>query len=44
VPGATVDLGLGSTKGLPAGTYAVSVSLVQDGKRVFRSTRRLRVR
>jgi hypothetical protein len=44
LPGSTVDLGLGSTKGLPAGTYTVSVSLVQDGKKVLRSTRRLRVR
>ncbi|HWI73605.1 MAG TPA: hypothetical protein VNT55_16730 [Baekduia sp.] len=44
LPGSTVNLGLGSTKGLPAGTYAVSVSLVQDGKKVLRSTRRLRVK
>jgi hypothetical protein len=44
LPNSTVDLGLGSTKGLPAGTYTVTVSLVQDGKKVLRSTRRLRVR
>jgi hypothetical protein len=44
LPGSTVDLGLGSTKGLPAGTYTVSISLVQDGKKVLRSTRRLRVK
>jgi hypothetical protein len=44
LPGATVDLGLGSTKGLPAGTYTVSVSLVQDGRKVLRTTRKLRVR
>jgi hypothetical protein len=44
VPGSTVDLRLGSTTGLPAGTYTVSVSLVQDGKKVLRSTRRLRVK
>jgi hypothetical protein len=44
LPGSTVDLGLGSTKGLPAGTYSVAVSLVQDGKKVLRTTRRLRVK
>jgi hypothetical protein len=44
LPGSTVDLALGSTKGLPAGTYTVSVSLTQDGKNVLRSTRRLRVK
>jgi hypothetical protein len=44
LPGSTVDLGLGSTKGLPAGTYTVSITLVQDGKKVLRSTRRLRVK
>ncbi|HET6510307.1 MAG TPA: hypothetical protein VFG42_26170 [Baekduia sp.] len=44
LPGSTVDLGLGSVKGLPSGTYTVTVSLVQDGKRVLRSSRRLRVR
>jgi hypothetical protein len=44
LPGSTVDLGLGSTKGLPAGTYTVSVSLVQDGRKVLRTTRRLRVK
>ena len=44
LPGSTVDLGLGSTKGLPAGTYTVTVSLVQDGKKVLRVTRKLRVK
>ncbi|HEY6758754.1 MAG TPA: hypothetical protein VI318_04665 [Baekduia sp.] len=44
LPGSTVDLGLGSTKGLPAGSYTVTVSLVQDGKKVLRSTRKLRVK
>jgi hypothetical protein len=44
LPGSTVDLDLGSTKGLPSGTYTVSISLVQDGKKVLRSTRRLRVK
>jgi hypothetical protein len=44
LPGSTVDVGLGSTKGLPAGSYTVSVSLVQDGRKVLRSTRRLRVK
>jgi hypothetical protein len=44
LPGSTVDLGLGSTKGLPAGTYTVSVSLVQNGKKVLRSTGKLRVK
>jgi hypothetical protein len=44
LPGSTVNLGLGSTKRLPAGTYKVSVSLVQDDKKVLRSTRRLRVK
>jgi hypothetical protein len=44
LPGSTVDLGLGSTKGLPAGTYTVTISLVQDGKKVLRSTRKLRVK
>jgi hypothetical protein len=44
LPGSTVDLGLGSTKGLPAGTYTVSVSLVQAGKKVLRTTRKLRVK
>lgn len=44
LPGSTVDLSLGSTKGLPAGTYTVTVSLVQSGKKVLRSTRRLRVK
>lgn len=43
LPGSTVDLGLGSTKGLPAGSYTVSVTLVQDGKKVLRTTRKLRV-
>jgi hypothetical protein len=43
LPGATVNLGLGSTKGLRSGTYTVSVSLVQDGKKVLRTTRRVRV-
>jgi hypothetical protein len=44
LPGATVNLGLGSTKGLPAGTYTVTVALVQDDKKVLRSTRKLRVK
>jgi hypothetical protein len=44
LPGATVNLGLGSTKGLPAGTYTVSVSLVQGGRKVLRTTRRVRLR
>lgn len=44
LPGATVDLALGSTRGLPAGTYSVTVALVQDGRKVLRTTRRLRVR
>jgi hypothetical protein len=44
LPGSTVDLGLGSTKGLPAGTYTVTISLVQEGKNVLRSTRKLRVK
>lgn len=44
LPGSTVNLGLGSTKGLPKGTYTVSVSLVQSGKKVLRATRRVRVR
>jgi hypothetical protein len=44
LPGATVNLGLGSTKGLPRGTYKVTVALVQDGRKVLRTTRTLRVR
>jgi len=44
LPGSTVDLGLGSAKGLPAGTYTVTVALKQDGKAVLRTTKRLRVR
>lgn len=44
IPGATVNLGLGSTRGIPAGTYTVSVSLKQDGKRVLKTTQRLRVK
>lgn len=44
LPGATVNLGLGARKGLPAGTYAVSIALTQDGRRVLRTTKRLRVR
>lgn len=44
LPGSTVDLGLGATKGLPAGTYTVSATLVQDGKRILRTSRKVRVR
>jgi hypothetical protein len=44
LPGATVDLGLGSAKGLPSGTYTVSVALTQDGKKVLRTTKKLRVK
>lgn len=44
LPGSTVNLGLGSAKGLPKGTYTVTVSLVQDGKRVLRTAKKLRVR
>ncbi|MEV4418690.1 hypothetical protein AB0L40_01785 [Patulibacter sp. NPDC049589] len=44
VPGATVDLPLGSTTGLPKGTYTVSVVLVKQGRTVLRSKRTLRVR
>lgn len=43
LPGATVNLGLGTTKGLPAGTYTVTIALTQDGKQVLRTTRKLRV-
>jgi hypothetical protein len=44
LPGATVDLGLGSAKGLGAGTYTVTVTLVQDGRKVLKVSRRLRVK
>ncbi|WP_445152548.1 hypothetical protein [Baekduia sp. Peel2402] len=44
LPSSTVNLGLGSTKGLPAGSYAVTVSLKQNGKTVLRTTKRLRVK
>ena len=43
LPGATVDLALGSTRGIPAGSYTVTVALKQDGRSVGRVTRRLRV-
>jgi hypothetical protein len=44
LPGATVDLALGSTKGLPSGRYTVTVALKQDGRKVASVTRRLRVK
>jgi hypothetical protein len=44
LPGSTVNVALGSAKGLPAGTYTVSVTLTQNGKKVLRSSRRLRLK
>jgi hypothetical protein len=44
LPGATVNLGLGSTRGLPKGTYKVTIALTQGGRKVLRTTRTLRVR
>jgi hypothetical protein len=44
LPGATVDLALGSTRGIPKGSYTVTVALRQDGRSVGRVTRRLRVK
>jgi hypothetical protein len=44
LPGSTVDLPLGSTKGLPAGRYTVSVTLKQGGKSVLKTSRTLRVK
>ena len=44
VPGATIDLPLGATKGLPKGTYSARISLFQAGKPVLTTTRRFRIR
>lgn len=44
VPGATVDLPLGATRGLAKGSYRVRVSLFQAGKPVLTTTRSLRLR
>jgi hypothetical protein len=44
LPGATVNLALGSTRGIPKGTYTVTVALRQSGRSVGRVTRRLRVK
>jgi hypothetical protein len=43
VPGATVDLPLGATKGLPRGSYRVRVSLQQAGKTVLTATRSIHI-
>jgi hypothetical protein len=44
VPGATVDLALGSVRGLPKGRYRARISLLQGGKPLTTSTRIFRVR
>jgi hypothetical protein len=44
LPGATVNLGLGSTKGIPKGSYTVTATLRQGGRKVASLTRRLRVK
>jgi hypothetical protein len=44
VPGATIDVPLGSVKGLPKGTYHARVSLFQAGKPVLTATRTFRIR
>jgi hypothetical protein len=44
VPGASIDLGLGRTKGLPKGRYRARVALFQAGKPVLTTTRTFRIR
>ncbi|HEX4344802.1 MAG TPA: hypothetical protein VHZ31_04510 [Solirubrobacteraceae bacterium] len=44
VPGATVDLPLGSVRGLPKGRYRARISLLQAGKPVLTTTRLFRIR
>jgi len=44
VPGATVDLRMGSAGRLPRGAYTATVRLSQDGRRVASATKRFRVR
>jgi P pilus assembly chaperone PapD len=44
VPGATVDVPLGSVRGLPKGHYRARISLLQGGKQVLSSTRAFRIR
>jgi len=43
LPGATVDVPLGSVKGLPKGAYAAKVALSQAGRSVLTTTRSLRI-
>lgn len=43
LPGATVAIALGSTKGLPAGSYTATISLVQGGKKVLGVSRGFRL-
>lgn len=44
IPGALVDVSLGSARGLRPGTYRARISLFQSGRPVATVTRRLRVR
>lgn len=44
LPTSTVNLSLGTTKGLPSGTYSATISLEQNGKTVLHTTKKLRVR
>jgi hypothetical protein len=41
LPGATVQLPPASLRGVPAGSYTASIALVQDGRRVLDTTRRI---
>jgi hypothetical protein len=44
LPGATVDLALGSIRGLPKGAYTAKVALSQAGKSVLTTTKGFRIR
>jgi hypothetical protein len=44
VPGATIDLPLGSVRGLPKGRYRARIALLQGGKPLLTSTRIFRIR
>lgn len=41
LPGATVQMTLGSLRGVPAGVYTVSIALVQDGRKLLVLARRV---
>lgn len=41
IPGASVQIPLGSLRGVPAGSYTASIVLTQDGRKVLDKTRRI---